>query len=412
MVRGFDSNTKQMHVFFGEERMPTDPGMSVTYSFDSSTHDLRYLCYMIKKLKGSCRPPPESMMSAYKPEPVSVEEVASRYAVSLRQARRWKAQGQIVLNEADGNVRTLVDERQFQELARSKKGRSRVQRTVTFANHCQRRKMDPKSTLEKILLATPSLEAAPVTHDIDLAAAGIRLALASRSDFLLYLSLQKEPDGTFASEIARLLGPDRALVISGQVPISEFQDHWLTWKRVMLLGKTPASWLREDSFEAVREMTDGATPKYLKRICSEDLPKWAKKSVVPARQTDDVKDAIRDLTAFAARSPELKRFLETAKKTVEGMTPDLVTPSGLASERYAVIEEDIKVLTGYLVDHFKVPRKTARIYWWALFRMIHHDKLVESRQLNSDEWKGPAAPKRLSRAAINRIFGSSRAAKI
>jgi hypothetical protein len=76
-----------------------------------------------------------------------------------------------------------------------------------FAKNCRKNRVDPKRTLEKILLGTPDPAAYQEVYDIELGAAGLRLALESQSEFLLYLSEQKQPDGTFASEIARLLGP-------------------------------------------------------------------------------------------------------------------------------------------------------------------------------------------------------------
>lgn len=422
VVRGFDTKTKQLHLFLGNETQAVPQGNEITWTFDSTTHELRCFCHELQKLKGNFRPPPEAMIKAYKPKPVSILQAAQKFSICRRQLMRWKASGAIALHSADGNVRTHVDERQVRKLAKSTRGRSRVQKSVMFAENCKKNRVDPKRTLEKILLGTPDPAAKHEVYDIELGAAALRLALESQSEFLLYLSEQKEPDGTFASEIARLLGPKSSLLVKEQTPTKDVQAHWSVWKSMILQGRAPTSGLREDTFESLRDKCSRSKPSYLEKLHCTDLPAWAETSIVGFRRSNKVKSSIKRLISRAAENPELSAFLAIARRSVEEMKPSaaIQLPENYKrvhsdspksdSDRFPFEAEQIKELTEYLVKHFKLRRRTANDYLWGHFYSIHNDRLAEMRQMSPD-WVGSATAKKLSRAVVNRMFDSSRSAR-
>ena len=422
VVRGLDTKTKRLHLFLGSETQAVPLENVITWTFDSTTHDLRYFCHKLQKLKGSFRPPPEAMIKAYKPNPVPILQAAQKFSICRRQLMRWKASGAIALHSADGNVRTHVDERQVRKLAKLARGRSRVQKSVVFAANCQKNGVDPKRTLEKILLGTPDPAAKREVYDIELGAAGLRLALESQSEFLLYLSEQKQPDGTFASEIARLLGPKSSLLATEQTSTKDVQACWSVWKSMILQGKTPSLGLRDDTFESLRDKCSRSKPSYLEKLHCTGLPAWAETSIVRFRRSDEIKSSIKRLMSRAAKNAELDAFLAIARKSVEEMKPGaaIQLPENYKrlqsdspksdSDRFPFEAEQIKELTEYLVKHFKIRRKTANEYLWGHFYSIHNDRLAEMRQMSPD-WVGSATAKKLSRAVVNRMFDSSRSAR-
>jgi hypothetical protein len=243
-------------------------------------------------------------------------------------------------------------------------------------------------------------------------------------------------DGTFASEIARLLGPQSALQFAkanaDEAEQSLFANRYTLAKRRYLSGEEGRSGLREDRITANRDLQRGNRPKYLDLLQCE-APPWARESVMPYRRGSFAARVSAELKRSAASNPELEKVLQNVEETIRQLTPVAEqrsmqeTPKFRRGDQksyvdrpdgrvpFAGVDQVIAAEVERLIvdlTNLKVSRGSAYKHCWNTYRKIHHDQLEAIRQIHNKGWRGPAGSKPLSRAVVNRVFCSDRSARI
>ena len=293
-----------------------------------------------------------------------------------------------------------------------------------FFLHCLERSAEPKHVLQGILNSPSPGKDGASFYDADLARAAIKLVMET-PEFLSYLTTEKAletpesletdrvPDGGFASEVARLLGPDRgfALIDDGldRNP-DEFKRFWgLCWKEVKQgYGTTVFGPLVTE-----RDYLHDGRPAYLNRINCKEIPHWALRSVIPFKipsKQNSVSGALQKMDRRAAQNSELRDHLPSIVKAIQGLTPRPPSDEESASSLDPVTNTEIGMLTKQLSQEpFFIREKEAVLYCMALHTRIHRD----SRHVIKLVLRGKSlsVTAGLPRSVANRIFNLSRGIK-
>ena len=369
---------------------------------------------------------------------LSIEQLASRSRTSVRTLRRRIEAGFLVPAEyrisASGRKVALFRE---EDVVRIGPFKSRPETWQAFFHRCIKSGCAPRLTLQKLLLSEMKSKSRGTYFDMDLAHAGMRLVFDGDPEFLHMLSSQWALKNSFASEIVRILGPERRIRLTGSSDacshMGTFAHDFIGLKRTYLDGEILTVTGKSIPLIAETDILHGTRPRYLDRVKCPTIPVWALTSVMPFREGAHSKAAIARMRKLAALRPRLATFLRSVERDLEGLKLDAwalqpieqdsskmkqkAKKAGLSRHEQSTTRDNpvaagISVLIKDLVTQYKVPLVIARRYCWAVHRRIHPDQYGALRQAQQKNWTGPVGVKKLSRAVVNRIFCASRSAEV
>lgn len=361
---------------------------------------------------------------------VPLQEACEKHYVRRSVAMRWLSAKKNPLRSEmrtlpSGRIGRWVNEQAF--LAKRDEGKAKSQVWAIFYRHCLEHDADPTRTLAAILqsvipgkLRTPG-KPRPRIWDADFCRAAIKLVLDENSAFLDYLTEAKALDGTFDSEVARLLRPFWAFRRWKGAPEPEkFQEYWSTCRR-HVEEMAQKDWKYEHRHVRAphvveRDYLHDGRPEWLNLLPGGvPVPKWALRSVLPFKiQTrSNVSHSLRRMDSLAAQNSELRNHLPTIVASIEGLPPRAPQKGESATTMDPATRYEISKLTKQLSGKpFNIPEEEAVAYCLAVWTRVHRDirKQIKDRLEKKGDNTPDGSDGVLPRSAVNRIFNLSRAA--
>lgn len=338
---------------------------------------------------------------------ITLVEATLHYPIPLRKLRRAIAKGILkprgTRKMPSGQIAQMFLSDEIEPLIERQCAADTTKLAQRFFENCLNVGCIPLSVLHHILSseAVASVEHWENAIDVDVAYASIRLVLEGNGCFLECIHGEQFPNnGSFPAELAQFLGPSEELNIRywGETP---GVDNYEFFEHMYGLYQRELT----ESGVAQRNLENGRRPAYLRRLKCSSFPDWALEPVWPIVQTAKTKAVIQRVDGVAGSNTALQQHLPQILGSIAGLIPVFGPPSEDIETRdpaaAAGMLPVISHLTTLLGDE-----DLARDYCWAMWRLIHHDKIRAIKLQQDENWMGPPPTEPIPTVVVSRIFGA------
>lgn len=338
---------------------------------------------------------------------ITLFEATLYYPIPLRKLRRAIAKGTLIPRGTrkmpSGQIAQTFFSEEVELLIERQCAADTTKLAQRFFENCLNVGCIPLSVLHHIFSseASASVEHRENCIDVDVAYASIRLVLEGNNCFLECIHGEQFPnDGSFPAELAQFLGPSEELNIrywreTPGVDNYEFFEHMYGLYQRDLT----------ESGVAQRNLEYGSRPAYLRHLKCSSVPDWALAPVWPIVQTGKTKAVIRRVEGASSSNPALQLQLPEIIRSIADLSPVFGPPSEDVETRDPAAAAGMLPVISHLAT-LLADEDLATDYCWAMWRLIHHDKIRAIKLSQGENWMGSAPPESIPAVVVARVFGA------